>query len=209
MRLFGDSINIEGNLRAPMGSIVLGWDGTADSKPSNTVVGTAAVLTKTTILNLSAGASLSVSGVDPTTGQGIIVPYGITSDGLTWIDPRGVDITVTGLPDHGVTLAAESVSMDSAASIDLRGGGDLLAYRWIPGVGGSSDLLGTATLSWSSASEYNAGDLVLHDGKTWSARSDLDPSDFTTPPEPSESNYWSLVPESLSLIHISEPTRPY
>jgi hypothetical protein len=200
MRLFGDSINIEGNLRAPMGSIALGWDGTADSKPSNTVVGTAALLTKTTILNLSAGASVSVSGVDPTTGLGILVPYGVSPDGLNWIDPRGVDITVSGLPDRGVSLAAESVSMASTATIDLRGGGDLLAYRWIPGVGGSSDLLGTATLSWSSASEYNAGDLVLHGGKTWSARRDLDPSDFTTPPEPSESNYWNFVQESYAIL---------
>ena len=200
MRLFADTINIAGNLRAPLGSIVLGWDGTASSKPENTVVGTTAVLTKTTNLNLSAGASLSVSGVDPTTGQGILVPYGISPDGLTWIDPRGVDITVSGLPDRGVTLAAESVSMASSASIDLRGGGDLLAYRWIPGVGGTSDLLGTATLSWSSGSEYNAGDLVLHGGKTWSARRDLDPSDFTTPPEPLESNFWSLVPESYAIL---------
>jgi filamentous hemagglutinin family protein len=200
MRLFADTINISGNLRAPMGSIVLGWDGTAASKPENTVVGTTAVLTKTTNLNLSAGASLSVSGVDPTTGQGILVPYGISPDGLTWIDPRGEDITVSGLPDRRVTLAAESVSMASTASIDLRGGGDLLAYRWISGVGGSSDLLGTATLSWSSGSEYNAGDLVLHGGKTWSARRDLDPSDFTTPPEPSESTYWSLVPESYAIL---------
>ena len=200
LRMFADSIQIAGNLRAPMGSIVLGWDGTASSKPENIVVGSTATLSATSSLSLAKGASLSVSGVDPTTGTEILVPYGISPDGLTWIDPRGVDITVSGLPDRGVSLAGNSVAMDSSATIDLRGGGDLLAYRWIPGVGGSSDLLGTATRSWSLGSEYNAGDLVSHSGKTWSARRDIAPADFTSSPSPSESVYWSLVPESYAVL---------
>ncbi len=198
--MFADSIQITGNLRAPMGSIVLGWDGTASSKPENIVVGSTATLSATSSLSLAKGASISVSGVDPTTGTEILVPYGISPDGLTWIDPRGVDITVSGLPDRGVSLAGNSVAMDSGATVDLRGGGDLLAYRWIPGVGGSSDLLGTATRSWSLGSEYNAGDLVSHSGKTWSARRDIDPTDFTSSPSPSESVYWSLVPESYAVL---------
>jgi hypothetical protein len=200
LRMFADSIQIAGNLRAPMGSIVLGWDGTASSKPENIVVGSTATLSATSSLSLAKGASLSVSGVDPKTGTEILVPYGISPDGLTWIDPRGVDITVSGLPDRGVSLAGNSVAMDSSATIDLRGGGDLLAYRWIPGIGGSADLLGTATRSWSSGSEYNAGDLVSHGGKTWSARRDIDPTDFTSSPTPSESVYWSLVPESYAVL---------
>ena len=200
LRMFADSIQIAGNLRAPMGSIVLGWDGTASSKPENIVVGSTATLSATSSLSLAKGASISVSGVDPTTGTEILVPYGISPDGLTWIDPRGVDITVSGLPDRGVSLAGKSVAMDSGATIDLRGGGDLLAYRWIPGIGGSADLLGTATRSWSSGSAYNAGNLVSHSGKTWSARRDIDPADFTSSPTPSESVYWSLVPESYAVL---------
>ena len=200
LRMFADTIQIAGNLRAPMGSIVLGWDGTASSKPENIVVGNSATLATTSSLSLAKGASVSVSGVDPSTGAELVVPYGISPDGLTWIDPRGVDITVSGLPDRGVTLAGNTVTMDSSATIDLRGGGDLLAYRWIPGIGGSSDLLGTATRSWSSGSEYNAGDLVTHGGKTWSARRDIDPTDFTSSPAPSESVYWSLVPESYAVL---------
>jgi filamentous hemagglutinin family protein len=200
MRMFADTINIAGNLRAPMGSIVLGWDGTAASKPENRVAGTKADLVKTSSLSLSQGAVASVSGIDPVSGKGILVPYGISPDGLSWIDPRGVDVTVTGLPERGISIAAENVSMDSGATIDLRGGGDLFAYRWVPGVGGSSDLLGTATLAWSSNAEYNSGDLVLHGGKTWSARRDLNPADFTASPAPSESIYWSLVPESYAVL---------
>jgi filamentous hemagglutinin family protein len=200
LRMFADTINIAGNLRAPMGSIVLGWDGTVESKPTNFVVGTTAALSTTSSLSLSQGASISVSGIDPLSGAEILVPYGVSPDGLSWIDPRGVDITVSGLPERGVSLAAENVAMDDGAAIDLRGGGDLFAYRWIPGVGGSSDLLGTTTVAWSSNTEYSAGDLVLHGGKTWSARRDLDPTDFTTSPEPSESIYWNLVPESYAIL---------
>jgi filamentous hemagglutinin family protein len=200
LRMFADTINIAGNLRAPMGSIVLGWDGTVESKPTNFVVGTTAALSTTSSLSLSQGASISVSGIDPLSGAEILVPYGVSPDGLSWIDPRGVDITVSGLPERGVSLAAENVAMDAGATIDLRGGGDLFAYRWIPGVGGSSDLLGTTTVAWSSNTEYSAGDLVLHGGKTWSARRDLDPTDFTTSPEPSESIYWNLVPESYAIL---------
>ncbi|MFM8364707.1 MAG: hypothetical protein ACKOAS_06090, partial [Verrucomicrobiota bacterium] len=200
LRMFADSIRIAGNLRAPLGSIVLGWDGAAASKPQNTVVGNAATLPATSSLTLAGGSSVSVSGVDPVTGAELLVPFGISPDGLTWIDPRGVDITVSGLPERGISLAGGSVTMDSNAVIDLRGGGDLLAYRWIPGIGGSADLLGTATRAWSSGSEYNAGDLVLHGGKTWSARRDIDPADFTASPVPSESLYWSFVPESYAVL---------
>jgi filamentous hemagglutinin family protein len=200
MRIFADTINIAGNLRAPMGSIVLGWDGTNASKPENRVAGTKASLVKTSSLTLSQGAMVSVSGIDPVSGKGILVPYGISPDGLSWIDPRGVDVTVTGLPERGISISAENVSMDAGAAIDLRGGGDIFAYRWIAGVGGSSDLLGTATLAWTANTEYNPGDLVLYGGKTWSARRDLNPADFTASPEPSESIYWSLVPESYAVL---------
>lgn len=200
LRMFADSLRIAGNIRAPMGRIVLGWDGTAASKPQNAVVGETAALPATDSLDLGAGASLSVSGVDPATGAELLVPYGISPDGLAWIDPRGVDITTSGLPGRGINLAGGSVAVDSGATIDLRGGGDLLAYRWIPGIGGSADLLGTATRPWSSGSEYKAGDLVLHGGKSWSARRDIDPADFTASPTPSEGLYWSLVPESYAVL---------
>jgi filamentous hemagglutinin family protein len=200
MQVFADTINIAGNLRAPMGSIVLGWDGTTAAKPENRVAGTKASLVKTSSLTLSQSAVVSVSGIEPVSGKGILVPYGISPDGLSWIDPRGVDVTVTGLPERGVSISAENVSMDAGAAIDLRGGGDIFAYRWIPGVGGSSDLLGTATLAWTANAEYNPGDLVLYGGKTWSARRDLNPADFTASPEPSESIYWSLVPESYAVL---------
>lgn len=200
LRLFASQIRHEGTLRAPMGSITLGWDGSADSKPANPVVEGAASIPGTLVLEMKNRSEISVSGIDPSSGREIVVPFGLTPDGLAWIDPRGVDVTVAGLPSKSVTLSAGTVQMDPEAHIDLRGGGNLFAYRWIPGVGGSLDLLGTANLVWSSAGSYTAGSLVSHAGKTWSARRDIDASDFVTAPVPSESRYWALVPESYAIL---------
>jgi len=200
LSLFADSIEVEGNLSAPLGSIVIGWDGSHSSKPLNPVAGESASLPLTSKIILDETASLSVSGIDPVTGRQILVPYGISPDGLTWIDPRGVDVTVSGLPERSVVLSSESLDMAPGANIDLRGGGDLFAYRWVPGTGGSMDILGTATRTWSSGSIFNFGDLVRHGGKTWSARRDIDPALLGFAPEPSESIFWSLLPESYAIL---------
>jgi filamentous hemagglutinin len=140
LRIFASSISQSGTLRAPFGSITLGWDGTG-TKPLDLVTGNATAFPVTSSLQLSNTSTTSVSGIDPLTGRGITMPYGTSPDGLTWIDPRGVDITAGGLPDKSISLAATATSMAPGAVIDLRGGGDLFAFRWIPGNGGPSDIL--------------------------------------------------------------------
>jgi hypothetical protein len=47
----------------------------------------------------------------------------------------------TGLPEKRVDLAADNVNLESGAKIVLDGGGDLLASEFIPGPGGSRDVL--------------------------------------------------------------------
>jgi hypothetical protein len=44
-----------------------------------------------------------------------------------------------------VTLQAPSVGIAKGATVDVSGGGDLYAYDWIPGTGGTTDALSTAT----------------------------------------------------------------
>jgi filamentous hemagglutinin len=209
MRVMASVINQGGTLRAPLGSITLGWDGTGTA-PANTVVGTASATPVAQRVSLLSGSQTSVSGIDPATGQGLLLPFGLSPDGLAWIDPRGVDVTVGGLPARGVTIAGESVVTESGSTIDLRGGGDLLAYRWVAGTGGSVDLLGTARGGWSSGARYAAGDLVLYNGQTWSARGDINPADFAVTPEPSRSTLWIEVPASYAVIPgFSSPFAPF
>ena len=201
LRIFASSITQAGVLRAPFGSIALGWDGT-DTDPSdadldapfNPVAGSLLSVPVAGTVDLLAGSVTSVSG------NGLTVPFGLSPDGLTWVDPRGVDVTAAGLPQRALVIAGESVRASADAVVDLQGGGDLMAYRWIPGIGGSVDLLGTAERAWSTASAYSAGDLVLHDGRTWSARVDIDPRDFAVVPEPSASTYWSELPTAFAVV---------
>lgn len=207
MGMYASTIVQKGVLRAPLGSIILGWDGNdlnpfaaGMQAPENPVAGGASALPVTQNLTLAKGSQTSVSAVDPATGQGIRVPFGLSPDGITWVDPRGVEVSVSGLPANGVSLRGESIAMDRGATVDLRGGGDLLAYRWIAGPGGSVDITGTANSQWSAGQTYNAGDLVLFGGQTWSARVRITPGDFSTVPEPSESRFWTRVPQYFAVL---------
>jgi filamentous hemagglutinin family protein len=198
--LHASVIRQAGTLRAPLGSIALGWDGRESNKPENPVVSDLIASPRSTILSLEDFSVTSVSGFDPLTNQDVLFPFGISPDGQSWIDPRGVDVTTTGLPSRGISVMADEVYASPGSVLDTRGGGDLFAYRWIPGLGGSRDLLGTATSAWSATKDYEAGDLVTHSGKSWSARSKIEASDFTSSPAPSEGTFWSLLPESYAIL---------
>lgn len=165
LSLYASSISQHGTLRAPFGTINIGWDGNG-KRPLDLLAGISAggnfPITKN--LTLGSGSVTSISAIDPTTGKGIIIPYGISTDGENWIDPRGIDITTSGVPEKSISLSGASVTTEIGSYIDLRGGGDLYAYRWVPGLGGPSDVLASPNSfavipSYSSAyapvSEYN------------------------------------------------------
>jgi filamentous hemagglutinin family protein len=211
LRIFASVINQSGTLRAPFGSIVLGWDG-SDLDPTTPaldgpvdVVGgyrfndqtgafAPVVAPDARLVSLQAGSLTSVSA------EGATIPLGLSSDGLTWIDPRGVDITLGGLPARGVTVAGEVVQSAAGSVVDLRGGGDLLAYQWIRGTGGSADILGTPSGAWGAGGEYEAGDLVEFAGRTYGARVSIDPQDFLRSPSPEDGRYWTLLPDYYALV---------
>lgn len=199
LNIFASTITQSGTLRAPFGSIALGWDGTDDNlstavfdSPENPVVGKGLVVPTTQSVVLGSSSTTSVSAVDPTTGIGLNIPFGLSRDGLSWIDPRGENVTANGLPQKRVSIAGNSVATEPGSVIDIRGGGDLLAYRWISGTGGSQDLLGDATgnnNAWG-AGKYDAGALVTYKGKTWSARRSINPEDFKDSPLQSANKEW-------------------
>jgi hypothetical protein len=134
------SIDQGGTLRAPLGTISLGWDGSGTA-PSNPVSGTTIPAPVTSTLTLGSRSVTSVSAIDPRTGRGVDLPYGISFDGLTWIDPTGIDVTVSGLPSKEISLAAATVTALPGSTLDVRGGGDFFAYQWIQGNGGPDDIL--------------------------------------------------------------------
>jgi filamentous hemagglutinin len=140
LNVYAHTINQGGVLRAPFGSINLGWDGTG-TPPANLVVGTTLPLPVTESITLQSGSVTSVSGIDPITGRGVLIPYGTSPNGTTWIDPSGQDITASGPPQRIINIAGRSVTTEAGSTIDLRGGGDLYAYRFVPGLLGTNDIL--------------------------------------------------------------------
>ena len=192
-----------GILRAPMGSIILGWDG-KDLNPYNTVldspndpIANSTILPPITkSLKLSSTSVTSVSGIDET-GKLWVSPFGISPDGQSWIDPRGVNITTSGLPQKTIKLSGSIVDMDIGSTVDIRGGGDLFVSRWIPGNGGSINLLGSTEVLWTPGNEYKAGELVRYNGETWSARVK------NSGQSPTISQYWSKVPRSFAILPSS------
>ena len=138
LNLYAATITQGGTLRAPLGTIKLGWDGTGTA-PIGLVTGVSVPVTQQ--ITLSGGSVTSVSAIDPTTGAGVQIPYGLVKDGTQWIDPTGFDITSTGVPDKTIRLSALHVTTQAGSTLDIRGGGELYGYRWVEGNGGTQDIL--------------------------------------------------------------------
>ena len=119
-----DAWNIEssGTLLAPFGSITL----TAGNS-----------------LKLDAGSVTSVSAAD-----GTVVPYGQTEVGQQeWVYNGNTQIY--GIPTRQISLTGPKVTFAQNATINVSGGGDLSAYEFVPGTGGSVDALGQASAAQS------------------------------------------------------------
>jgi hypothetical protein len=114
------------------------------------------------------------------------------------------------MPEKTITVSGQGINQEAGSIIDLRGGGDLMAYRWVSGTGGSVDILGSP-VEWNSGTDYSAGDLVSHNGRQYSARMTLSPRDFNgSIPTPGRTAYWVDVPESFAIIPgFKAPLAPY
>ena len=142
--IYASVIHQNGTLRAPFGTINLGWDGTGTA-PVDLIAGNTAPFPVTSQLTLGSGSVTSVSAIDPLTGKALVLPYGVSTDGEDWIDPRGVDITTSGPPQKAINLSAANLTTSDGSTIDLRGGGNLFAYRFVSGLGGITDILASGS----------------------------------------------------------------
>jgi len=120
--LTADNLAIGGTLLAPFGTINL---------------------TANDALSLSNGSLVSVSGA------GLIVPYGQTQEGgAQWVyETSAATNTITGVPVKQVSLTAPNITVAPKATVNLTGGGDLSAYEWVPGTGGTTDALAPSGLA--------------------------------------------------------------
>ncbi len=202
LRAFAHTITQDGTLRAPLGTFTLGWDGLTDFDPADADIDAPVDPLARGLLPVASAAEVSltirsltsVAAVDRISGSSALLPFGLSQDGFSWIDPRGVNVTAAGLPEKRITIAGQTVKTAARSVIDVRGGGDLSAFRWVPGVGGSIDRLGTASTEWSGSASYDAGDLVLFNGNTYSARVG------SVGEQPAVGLFWSRVAESFAVL---------
>ncbi|MGF2525946.1 hypothetical protein ACQUW0_26840, partial [Ralstonia pseudosolanacearum] len=69
------------------------------------------------------------------------IPYGVTTDQSEYyFSPTNAN-PLTAPPAAVLTLAGRTVNTAAGATINLKGGGDVYAYEFIPGSGGSRDVL--------------------------------------------------------------------
>jgi filamentous hemagglutinin len=119
LTLTAPTIRQAGVLRAPLGEIDL----------------------QATDLVLESGSVVSTSAAGET------IPFGTTQGGLDWVYELLDGQTLvfgqaTGeVPQQHISLAAANVDVRSGAILDASGGGDLLSYEFVPGTGGTHDVL--------------------------------------------------------------------
>ena len=123
------NIKQDGVVRVPLGSLTLGGD--APLQTSNNVQ----LAPATTSVTLDSGSTTSVSA------DGLSIPYGTTTDQVEWYFAPTSSNPLTAPPAGMLHLAGGTISASSGAGVDLSGGGDVYAYEFVPGTGGTRDVL--------------------------------------------------------------------
>jgi filamentous hemagglutinin len=89
--------------------------------------------------------TLGAGSVTSASGNGQAIPFGQTElSGKDYVYDLGDgfgNLVITTPPEKRIEMAAPTVTLAAGARIDLSGGGDLLAYEFVPGPGGSADIL--------------------------------------------------------------------
>ncbi|MHB1145920.1 MAG: filamentous hemagglutinin family protein [Thiobacillus sp.] len=78
---------------------------------------------------------------------GRIIPFGQILNGQDWVvSAGGVRFEQDPLPEKSIRVSGATVDMQPGARIDVSGGGDLQAYEFTVGPGGSRDILAGANI---------------------------------------------------------------
>ncbi|WP_445366304.1 filamentous hemagglutinin family protein [Methylomonas sp. BW4-1] len=113
------------------------------------------------VLDATKSVTFGAESMTSVSAKGQIIPLGVTQGGLEWLLPlagTGNNLNVVNpdlkpadiqnkrkfeSPEKKITVKAAQILREDGALVDLSGGGDLLGFEFIPGDGGSVDVLDT------------------------------------------------------------------
>ena len=108
----------------------------------------------------AASIKLGAGSLTSTSADGLTIPFGTTQGGIDWVYPlpnnNSVIYGTDGVapPAQQVTLSGAMVNVSRGATINVAGGGDLQAYEWISGTGGTNDVLSNGTANGGRPNQF-------------------------------------------------------
>lgn len=93
------------------------------------------------VIEATRSLTFAPGSVTTVAGTGLNIPYGTTTDLTEYFFSPSVGLPITATPVGQLTLAGETIDVNRGARLDGRGGGDIFAYEFVSGTGGSRDVL--------------------------------------------------------------------
>ncbi len=183
LTLSAGTIAQDGVLRAPFGTISL---------EGNTV-------------------TLGSGSLTSTSANGQTIPFGVTQGGFDWVYalPGGATTVygtssdaTTAPPAQRVVLQGAQVDVAKGATIDVSGGGDLQAYEWIEGVGGTNDVLSQLASAGGRPDQFAILPTLRADVAPWDPSISPDAS-----LQPGDAVYLSGAPGLAAGTYLLLPSR--
>ena len=147
--LDADNIVQDGTVWVPSGDLIIGVQNPSATMSTFGLSGPVLQLVSTQSVTLGAGSLTSVSL------DGETVPYGSTTDGQEWNyagDPNYSAVSpLIAPPSKSITITGNNVSLNGGATIDISGGGELQASEWVPGTGGTVNVLTQYETSYANS----------------------------------------------------------
>ena len=143
LKVQASTITQNGYLAAPLGRLEIGGNTAISFSPS------APEVAATRTVTFAPGSITTVSGA------GLNVPYGTTTDLTEYFFGPSVGLPITAVPVGQLTLAGGTIDVAEGARMDGRGGGDVFAYEFVSGTGGSRDVLDRFNRDVFSSNDYD------------------------------------------------------
>ncbi|MDP2177149.1 filamentous haemagglutinin family protein [Methylicorpusculum sp.] len=150
------------------------------------------------VMDAANSIKFGANSLTSVSAEGQIIPFGITEGGLEWLYPMGDRNIIVQAPPKTITVKSDRIMRDEGAVIDLSGGGDVQAYEFIPGIGGSRDVLvgGQSFAVIPGMSDYSPFDPLAFSGSDLA----IGESVYLGSGSGLSAGYYTLLPARYALL---------